>query len=75
MEETPEFCGHNFSPSQSTRIVDGILVHIDCGLPVECEFGDEPHAATGVHIDYVCCDAHRAQAVDNVHGRTLPNSV
>lgn len=60
------------------------LIHKECGLPVECDFGhlDVPedehditkgdHPANTVHIDYVVCWRHEPIAVDNVHGRTMP---
>lgn len=42
---------------------------------VLCDFSylTEDHPATTKHIDYDVCDEHLELAVENVHGRTMPN--
>ncbi len=55
----------------------------DCGKPPECELSHlsdapdkdgTPHAAETTHLDYVVCRKHLGIAVDNVHGRSMPDS-
>lgn len=54
------------------RVVNAVVVHPVCGLPVACEFSymdGAEHVATELYVDYAVCEKHLTHAVNNVASR------